>query len=156
VNWNACKRCHRDRTKCNVIGEFTLHVTEAVINEFNCIEQDLREIPGPIQIKLKKLVSGRIVYFWSNCYFQGKFALWSMMDCIYLGWKCDGTRATEFKFMQQSNWTGLWYKVTKICFFRVTGKPYSQCSLRYATAQLRSTTRHFQHSKFSTVYIYFA
>jgi len=24
TNWNACKICHRDRTKCNIIGELTL------------------------------------------------------------------------------------------------------------------------------------
>jgi len=23
-NWNACKRCHWDRTKCNILGELTL------------------------------------------------------------------------------------------------------------------------------------
>jgi len=32
---------------------------EAVINEFNCIEQ----VSGPIWIRLKKFVSGQIVYF---------------------------------------------------------------------------------------------
>jgi len=21
ANWNACKRCHRDQTKCNIMGE---------------------------------------------------------------------------------------------------------------------------------------
>jgi len=37
---------------------------EAVVNEFNCIEQVyMRLISGPIRIKLKKLVSGQIVYF---------------------------------------------------------------------------------------------
>jgi len=24
ANWNACKRCHRDRTKCNITGKLTL------------------------------------------------------------------------------------------------------------------------------------
>jgi len=24
ANWNACKRCHRDHTKCNIIGELML------------------------------------------------------------------------------------------------------------------------------------
>jgi len=23
TNWNACKRCHRDRTKCNLLSELT-------------------------------------------------------------------------------------------------------------------------------------
>jgi len=33
------------------------------INEFNCIGTDLQEVSGSIRIKLKKLVSGQIVYF---------------------------------------------------------------------------------------------
>jgi len=36
---------------------------EAVINEFNYIEQLYKGFSGPIGIKLKKLVSGYIVYF---------------------------------------------------------------------------------------------
>ena len=33
---------------------------------------DLQEVSGPIRIKLKKLLSGQIVIFRANCYFQGK------------------------------------------------------------------------------------
>jgi len=37
ANWNACTRCLRDRTKCNIRQ---IDVTdEAVINEFNGTEQ---------------------------------------------------------------------------------------------------------------------
>jgi len=32
ANWNAWKRCYRDRTKCNVIGELTLQTKPLYTN----------------------------------------------------------------------------------------------------------------------------
>jgi len=45
---------------------------EAVINEFNSIEQ-IYKVSGPIRIKLRSYFQGKLFIFRANCYFQGKF-----------------------------------------------------------------------------------
>jgi len=52
------RRYHRDRTKCNVIGELTLPTKR--YKRIQLYSTDLQEVSGPIRNKLKS-------------YFQGKF-----------------------------------------------------------------------------------
>jgi len=65
-NWNACKRCHRDQTKCNVMGELTLQTKPLSTNS-------TLYITGPIRIRQKSYFQGKLFIFRANCYFQGKF-----------------------------------------------------------------------------------
>jgi len=50
------------RTECNVTGELTLQ-TKSRYKRIQLYRTDVQELSAPIRIKLKKLVSGQIVYF---------------------------------------------------------------------------------------------
>ena len=58
-NWNACKRCHRDQTKCNVMGELTLQTKPLSTNS-------TLYITGPIRIRQKSYFQGKLFIFGAN------------------------------------------------------------------------------------------